>query len=731
MSQPKKHDIADFFRANARPLSQIPRKRPTPDRSADDDDDDDSTVIIRRKSVNQTPTTFRLFNAEGFSENNYTPIKRSVPSLTTPISERSIAIPIRSPGLSITQTHPSSERKALFTTGERSTEATPKARTPFAFADAPNVSRKVVEDGKLVAVRDSDDSDNESLVSLSELLKRKVDEEPESSAEQSTSLSAQEDERLRLLSIYTGGRSNPIINKDRIRALQLWEKQNKLDMSSVLDEAREAEESRARIVLIEAELEETTRQLNETTQKDLDKKMLASILQGGTEGTDPDEFNRLMNAVDRTEALSGEKMFSFFGLSGPRNLSQSNRKKRAYPPSAIPFQLWQAKDITARNNAYLSGFMTELAHHSQLSDQALRWTYDSIPYEADNDLRHAYIGCVAAASPVWTRANIAPQDIQDIFIELGAEQIAVRDGTVIEPRRQFSTANPSSDHDTLLTTLAVFDNICQDMDLPCLSKLISLVCRLCLDHKVMNHNRTVRAVESLLRNLVDHPDTSSRQHIHERILFDLGTNMKESVLQAQFMTHLIPKSATGLKLRTGLATTFLMGSRRATKVLKVHSSGTPIRVLFDFITDSRIFNITPDTDFQNLAGQVFLLEIAISTDYRIDLANRAEVDAFNAQVDNLADKIHDLFTSIADAGASHLKKTEAKDALQALHNRLLLAVRTKVRRKKHVFETNTLSLDAWRLQEPEDPASDTEARGFMSEFLKPETVKEEQSVNVP
>lgn len=721
MSQPKKRDIADFFRAHARPIDHS-RKRKTPDT------EDNDTIVVRERSSDRTPSTARYVNNETFRLNSRTPSKSSISPLATPKSGRSVSIAYRSPSISRVSEIKPTKPTSLSIASNKSSEPSSQGPSPFVFADAPNSSRKIIENGKLVAVRDSDESDNESLGSLTDIFDRKSNDLTGSSAEP-TSSARQEDERINLLSMYTGGRSNPIVNRERMRQLQRQERENKFDLSSILEENRKEEETRARIAQIEAELEEATRDIEKGKQKDLDKKLLASILQGDAKNNDPAELARLMNAVDRTEALSGERSFSFFDEIGPRDLTKVKRKTRSFPAD-IPGQLWQPKDTAARERMYVSGFMTELASRGRLSDQVLRWTYDSIPYEEDEDLRSAYLNCVVAASSSWTRANITPEDIQDAFVVLGGDQIAIRDSTAIELRRRQGSTNKKHENRSLLATVTTFDAICQDMDFPTLSKLVSLVCRLCLDQNIMVHNQTMEVVESLLRKLADLPDLSSRQHVHERILSDLSSNIKEPTLQVEFISHFMPASPSGTKFRVTLAATFLLGSNRANKIFKPHPGKPPLVALLNHIFTSPTFRITPETDFETLAASVALLDTIISSGHPPPLHTRADENIFNAQVDELADKIRDLFTSIADAGASHMKKTEAKDTLQALHNRILFAIRTRVRRKKHVFDNSETSVANRRVRDAEDVMPESDGRDFMRRFLKRPDLKEEEFVDV-
>jgi hypothetical protein len=66
---------------------------------------------------------------------------------------------------------------------------------------------------------------------------------------------------------------------------------------------------------------------------------------------------------------------------------------------------------------------------------------------------------------------------------------------------------------------------------------------------------------------------------------------------------------------------------------------------------------------------------------------------FNRRVDTLANRIKAIFSSIHDSGASHLKRTEAKENLQAVHSRLIFSVRTKERPKRSWFQSDTREKD--------------------------------------
>lgn len=63
-------------------------------------------------------------------------------------------------------------------------------------------------------------------------------------------------------------------------------------------------------------------------------------------------------------------------------------------------------------------------------------------------------------------------------------------------------------------------------------------------------------------------------------------------------------------------------------------------------------------------------------------------------MDALADRIRKIFTAIEDSGVSHLKRTLAKEGLEALHYRVLYSVRSKPPPKKPLFKELKSEIEA-------------------------------------
>jgi hypothetical protein len=98
------------------------------------------------------------------------------------------------------------------------------------------------------------------------------------------------------------------------------------------------------------------------------------------------------------------------------------------------------------------------------------------------------------------------------------------------------------------------------------------------------------------------------------------------------------------------------------------------------------FAIRSDTDYPELAAMIGILSIGIDRgDPPPHSSDKQKKGSFDEDVDLLATRIRHMFTSIIDTGASHIKRTEAKEKLEAFHSKLLYAVRTKPQRKTLIF----------------------------------------------
>ena len=88
--------------------------------------------------------------------------------------------------------------------------------------------------------------------------------------------------------------------------------------------------------------------------------------------------------------------------------------------------------------------------------------------------------------------------------------------------------------------------------------------------------------------------------------------------------------------------------------------------------------ISKNTDFTEFAASVSMLSIGMDNGDRplLGLNERGET-SFDKAIDMLSREIKAMNDRIVDTGASHMGRTQAKQVLEALHSRLLYAIRIK------------------------------------------------------
>ncbi|KAK4947894.1 hypothetical protein LTR10_013402 [Elasticomyces elasticus] len=699
--------ISEYFKPYIK--TNVPAKRPSPSI----DKAEESKSPRKGGASTSTPKTVR----------RTTVVKARTPNGPTlsPLSARASSvrsIPFRSPRPQEPIEPPSTYKRAsLFGTDRKIDPASPAPAKSFDFADLPTSTQTVPKGHEgVVEIRDSDDdtASVDSLESLGQLLGRKKDGN-------TTSLSSSPDvdedkleaERVKTLSAFTRGRSDPLVGKDKLRALHAKQKATNFDLSSILGAHLDDHAVEQKVQQSRADYD-ASRAPSPRGNHSLDRKLLVAVVdaEDGEGGV-----SRLMDAVERTEALASDRVFLFFGADGLNDWHEKSPVLYNYPKSAIPDNLWRARDNHAQSRAFKSGYMLELATRGQISDEALSWKFDSVVLEQDDESRNAYIECLRNASSSWTRNNVTAQDVQTVFQTLGADVANFQDATPIQPKYRLVSEPARRDPKYLLTALDLFQSIAQDMDFIALSKLTSMLCRLAIDSELMSDGRVSCKVEQILEHLLSLPDHDLREHVSERMIADVGQHLQEPTLQAHLLSHILPTSSTASRVRTTLARIFFMGFK-SSEDPKNLSAGENLDILTEHVATSESFmpkrhRDPRKVDYTALRAQAYILDTAIADGGRpAEFDSRAEEVAFNKSVDKLAETVRLTFTSIIDTGASHLSRTEAKAALQTLYWRLLYSVRTEVRPKKNIFDARTGMIRSDR-----DYQSEEKGKNVMKQFL--------------
>ena len=231
---------------------------------------------------------------------------------------------------------------------------------------------------------------------------------------------------------------------------------------------------------------------------------------------------------------------------------------------------------------------------------------------------------------------------------------------------------------------------------------ICLLCRLLLDTSIVKDCGAVFAVDKAFTSLMDSvirkdPENevsgsstccSIRSNFLLKFQYVLTTiypSVTDTTLRSQLLKN-IPTSSPKLNLfRRRLALSFFFED--ASFNTKPPKSLLNLRSIARHLQGPQ-FVIRRDTDFSNLAALITILSIGIDNgDQPPAGSDKQEEIAFNKDVDALSRSIYDIFTSIVDTGASHMKRTEAKEVLEGFHSRLLYVIRTERKPKSMSFES--------------------------------------------
>jgi len=702
-SPAKKRAISDFFQPYIK--SSVPAKRPSPS----SDQASKRQTPVRDVYPARTPRTVR--HQDDGKER--TPTVPLVSPLSTPNSRSSL--PIRSPrpkpGLQAPTTYRQAPRFGLQT----NKAAVPNSSSySFNFADLPGSTHSAARAKEIIEIRDSDE-DTDSLVSLDDLLGRRKDEQITScSSSPDVGEDLIERERVKTLSLFTHGRSEPLVGKDKLRALYAQQNAQKFDIRGILGDHFDDQETEEKVKKARGYYEESTKPQSQDRSWEMDRKLLATVAttEDGDEGV-----SRLLTAVQRQEVLGSDLIFSFFRVSSANDQVDVLKAETPLPATGVPHGLWRPKDDRSRSRTYLSGHIAELAAKRELGNEILRWAFHNVVHEQHDGVRQAYVNCLSKASASWTRSNITAADVKRVFQELGSEPANLQGSGAIKPMHRSSKDSSVRNPKYLLAAIQLFQAICQDMDFAALSKLTSIVCRLAIDQQLMSDGLVCVKVEELLQTMLSFTDFDTQSHVVDRILEDVGRQLETPLLQSHLLTHILPVSPTACQTRVLLAQAFLFGVDNL-DLDEPAPFEINLEALTRLVTTSPFFNTTrhkssDPLDYVSLRSLAHILDVAIGDGGRSpSFSSRADEIAFNRSVDRLADAVRATFISIVDTGASHMSRTEAKDVLQALYWRLLYSVRTEVRPKKNIFDPKT-----GKTRDGETMRAEERGRDFLKNFL--------------
>ncbi|KAE8340146.1 hypothetical protein BDV24DRAFT_152171 [Aspergillus arachidicola] len=482
----------------------------------------------------------------------------------------------------------------------------------------------------------------------------------------------------------------------------------KHSIDSLVIQAVDDNETEASIAKLRATLEE------ENARKAASKPEAAPGLQQLHEGiltsaldsqNDEMGLRRLLDAVRRTEAFDMEKSWFFF-----------DRGSELAPPPAFPRNCIPAKsslsvlrDPESRERAFHSGSVDFALSRGLLPDELVVWILN-----AGFTLKNTTAERI--------QSLIRPDSIDAIFRRMGASPKALTFSEVIVPDatpKNISLQAAPQHHAALLAILNLLRGAADLFSDETREHILSILFRLSLDISLTRDPMVCSELERTIIAVLESIPEETADNLVYRVCTSAYETIKDAVFQSRLLTHILPTSSWIAMLRCRLAVAFLTSD--PSPLAEEPDVMVYLRRIIDVLKDKR-FDVKrykmkgqPEYDYGELMAITTVLNIAIDSGWSgVDFSSKDEEREFNSEVDVLADRIKRIFTSIEDSGASHLKRTLAKEALEALHYRIIYSVRTKPRPKRSIFGENGADsqnrkvFDPWKIKVKHDPETPTQ-----------------------
>ncbi|KAL4997061.1 hypothetical protein BDV10DRAFT_186574 [Aspergillus recurvatus] len=484
----------------------------------------------------------------------------------------------------------------------------------------------------------------------------------------------------------------------------------KNSLDALVIQAVDDNETEAGIARLKASLlAESSRKGGPVSASNLNEDVLASAIKSdGAE--DSIGLQRILDAVRRTEALDLRKSWSFFDLETELPRAQEFPRECIRPGTYLAVLRDPDPNSPERERAFHSGVIDFAISKGLLPDEVLRWIFYSISSESRDSLRHAYCRAlkVGQVYPVDNscqelrvskrtparrmKSLVRPDDIDTLFWHMGAKPAALALTDPVVPDAHPQDKSPESrpqHHAALLSVLDLFRQAATLFADDTRNRILNYILRLPLDNSLTQDFTTCSAIERTITAVLDATTDEYADELATNICTIFHSTLRDAELQSRLLEHIAPVNDWIAALRRRLAYIFLTDDPSAD--VGYQDRKTEVSRISSILKHPQ-YNVKrykkgqTEYDYGKLTAITTFLDIIIDSGWsETQFADGSAEDEFNHEIDSLADQVKRIFTAIQDSGASHMKRTLAKEALEALHYRIVYCVRTKPRPKKVLF----------------------------------------------
>lgn len=739
---PPNRNIRDFFKPFTIPKSRIPvyedeedeivvatstpKNEPSPDQpqqsvlNGEEDDEpfpssqaSESSVLSSALSIltakERTPkasqaSPSKLPARPGPQQNGHASNARNLPSS----QQRRVMTAVEIPAL------PTSQQKQLHSSSSDLPTAPPKLPIPHTTAAATSFSsistlssvpmstqsssRRVLKNG-IQAVTNSDSDSVESsgssrgdeesssgddLVDISAFIPRKKARLEEADVKQRQSARLSGDNKT-VGSVRTPGKGGVPLPEKKVVY--------KYGLAAMVKQRQREEEAAARMREAETQFEESQRM----RERERDEEDDTAVDLQAVVANEGDDGGRMMRAMQRTETADDEQAFYYI-----RDARSDTPPDTKFPSHAFgdahTFMAQKLQDEGWRTQACLTGFLSEVAARGELPDAARDWFASRLLHEKRGDLREAY-ACILESCKIsgTGKDSTLPTRLSDYYV---LSKNAVE--SVKAPRNPASTASSSLDAlDSVLRVVRHFGSQCGDEAIA--SSILEFVYAR-IDARVAGDTALKCAIEDAIEYLLQ------RVSSHD----DMFTKLKQAFHHSGYSTQLKCNAIASLPalsehshaLQRRLAISLVTSQQT---VAAPNTSPANATAILHALRNAPQFHISDATNYSFLNPLLTILDLALDAgfyeqDYRTPApssppktilkpsistsATASETPAetaFNAQIDAFITQLTLMASRIKDAGTTHLRRSEAKHALERLVRRLEFAVRSRPRKRGGVF----------------------------------------------
>lgn len=472
---------------------------------------------------------------------------------------------------------------------------------------------------------------------------------------------------------------------------------------------REKEEKTAsRIRDAEAAFEEAQKEREERVRQD---QNISSGLKAAT-ADDSDEGDRMMLAMQRTEALQEDEKFYFFrnGVRAVRKEFPSLLDSCCDGLSKPWIKLLQ--DQKSRNHAFLSGFVADIASTGALPSLLTSWIENELIFEPRTHLCEAYVEVLQAdvsRSGEVPRLGYYYNTLQNLRENGVDEQAAI----------------PTDPPPGLTYMLQLLQRLrmTQEMSVTATPAVLMDLALAQIDEHIIRSVSLVNEIHDTLESVLDAiPTDESFEMVCKAVHQDFfARSYLSQHLQCQAISSLPAISDRTHHLRRLLALHLIANLTSGKDYRRDLTSPGWVAIIKIRVESAAEFNISLTTSYSLLHSLIEVLDIAIDagfsggvSDASIPLPTKTQMlmgksstpstaeSRFNSHIDTLTYHLRSMPSQIRGSGTSHLRRTEAKSSLERLIMRLEHSVRTRPKPRNGVFGGST-----------------SDQRDFLSSFLKP------------